>query len=179
MVQYYNRHKLHSKYILNYFQNTFWNPHFMHPLFSFSLYSPMNTTPHFKKSNEYKAYRSNKETYKMAKNTHENRNVGMIGVTRWAMIKMWGLAHGSERPKRLGIVVLLCLFWMFRADVLTFFVCVLVYSFMAICGIYCADAMRWIVRLISANSHLIRGVILCRGWMLIHGMYNTLCSGVH
>lgn len=60
----------------------------MHPLFSFSLYSPMDSIPHFEKTNEYKAHRSNKETYKMAKNTHENRNVAMIRVTRWAMIKM-------------------------------------------------------------------------------------------
>jgi hypothetical protein len=53
----------------------------MHPLFSFSSYSPIDSTPHFKKTNEYNTYRGNKETYKMAKNTHEKRNVAMIRVT--------------------------------------------------------------------------------------------------
>lgn len=52
----------------------------MHPLFSFSLYSPINTIPHFKKSNEYKAYRGNNKQYKMAKNTHEKRNTAMVRV---------------------------------------------------------------------------------------------------
>jgi hypothetical protein len=64
------------------------NPHFITPLFSFSLYSPIDSIPHFKKANEHKAYRSSNKRYEMAKNTHENRNVGMIRVTRWAMIKM-------------------------------------------------------------------------------------------
>jgi hypothetical protein len=54
----------------------------MHPLFSFSSYSPIDSIPHFKKTNEYKGCRSSKETYKMAKNTHKNRNVAMIRVTR-------------------------------------------------------------------------------------------------
>ena len=58
----------------------------MHPLFSFSLYSPMNTIPHFKKSNEYKAYRGDKETYKTAKNTHENKNTGITQDARVAKI---------------------------------------------------------------------------------------------
>jgi hypothetical protein len=54
----------------------------MHPLFSFSLYSPIDSIPHFKKINEYKGCRSSKETYKKAKNTHEKRNVAMTRVTR-------------------------------------------------------------------------------------------------
>jgi hypothetical protein len=80
MVQYYNRPKLHSKQYYNYFQNTLCNPHFITPKSSLSLYSPIDTIPHSKKTNEYNTYRGNKETYEMAKNTHENRNVGMIGL---------------------------------------------------------------------------------------------------
>jgi hypothetical protein len=34
------------------------NPHFMHQLFSFSLYNTRQTRDHFKKTNEYKAHRS-------------------------------------------------------------------------------------------------------------------------
>ena len=64
------------------------NPHFITPKSSLSLYSPMNTIPHFKKSNEYKAYRSSNKRYEMAKNTHENRNVAMIGVAGYIQLKM-------------------------------------------------------------------------------------------
>jgi len=52
----------------------------MHPLFSFSSYSPIDSTPHFKKTNEYRHYRSNDKQYKMAKNTHEKKNTAMIRV---------------------------------------------------------------------------------------------------
>jgi hypothetical protein len=38
-----------------------YKPHFMHPLFSFSLYSPMNTIAQIEKINEYKAHRSRKK----------------------------------------------------------------------------------------------------------------------
>jgi len=53
----------------------------MHPLFSFSSYRPIDSTPHSKETNEYRQYRSDRETYKMAKNTHEKRNVAMVRVT--------------------------------------------------------------------------------------------------
>jgi hypothetical protein len=53
----------------------------MHPLFSFSLYSPIDSIPHFEKTNEYNKHRSNRETYKKAKNTHKNRNVAITRVT--------------------------------------------------------------------------------------------------
>ena len=110
----------------------------MHPLFSFLLYNPRQMQTHFLQINEYKAYRSNKETCKRAKNTHENRNVGMIRVIRWVMIKMWGLAGLVEGHKRLEISAKCCLFFgaccspegVFRVRLRYFYVakCVLNYA---------------------------------------------------
>ncbi len=148
------------------------NPHFMHPLFSFSLYSPRQMRTHFLQTNEYKAYRSSKETYKKAKNTHKNRNVAMIRVTRNTWLKNVVLAHGSEGHETRCEMVLLCLIWWGFIKFRTFFVCVCVYYFMAKYGVElcrCYEVKCWCVRV----------VILCRGWMCVNGMSETLCCGFH
>ena len=146
MEQTYNRPKLHSKHNYNYFQNTFWKPHFITPKSSLSLYSPRQMRTHFLQTNEYAACRRSKETYEMAKNTHEKKNVGMIGVTGWVMIKMWGLAGLVEGPNRLEIAVLLCLFLVLLVHLRGFF--------RFIWGIFIWQNMVFIVPIIGSEMWL-------------------------